>query len=286
MVDRAVVALEVVLERDLPVGLDLVRDPAVEPQRVDVEPVLGDDLRQVAERARTAARRVGSGIGEHERSPGADRDRHEPHAGRNRTPGPRRARRGPQAAVETVGPGVVRALQRAPLARRRRDDRAAVAADVDKAPQLRRRASRVIDDRHRPGFRREVAAGALRARRDGRRTASERRKIRSISSGQDRRVGVPGPRHRRAAGTRCDAGSLIVITFRRAEIGACTYGRGPGRRPRTRRASTSRGNARRRRSSCWWPGCACSSPGARASPSTSQTHRGRQRVTFDDPVAS
>src|SRR5207244_8820100 len=33
--DRAVVALEVVLDRDLPVGADLVMRPLVEPERVD-----------------------------------------------------------------------------------------------------------------------------------------------------------------------------------------------------------------------------------------------------------
>ena len=50
--DGTVVALEVVLHGDLPVGLDLVIDPLVEPQRSDVESVLGDDVGKVTECAR------------------------------------------------------------------------------------------------------------------------------------------------------------------------------------------------------------------------------------------
>ena len=47
--DGAVVALEVVLDADLPVRLVLALRPLVEDERVDVDPALGDEPRQVAQ---------------------------------------------------------------------------------------------------------------------------------------------------------------------------------------------------------------------------------------------
>ena len=77
VVDRAVVALEVVLDGDLPVGADLVVDALVEAQPVDVQPMLEDDLGEVIQRF---AQRLGvsTRVGEHERTPGPDRHRRQP----------------------------------------------------------------------------------------------------------------------------------------------------------------------------------------------------------------
>ena len=58
MGDGAVVALEVVLDRDLPVGLQLVLGARVEGQRVDVEAGLADQAR---DRAQRRGERVGCG---------------------------------------------------------------------------------------------------------------------------------------------------------------------------------------------------------------------------------
>ena len=141
MVDRAVVALEVVLDRDLPVGAQLVRVAPAERERVDVEPVAGDDLREVAERG---GERLGLGVGvdEDERPPGVDRDRQQAERVAVEAGLEVAARRGAQGAVEAVRPRVVRALQRPAPGRRRGDERAAVAADVDerRAACRRRRA--------------------------------------------------------------------------------------------------------------------------------------------------
>src|SRR3954470_21444860 len=68
MVDRAVVALEVVLDRDLPVRAQLVGVPDVEAQAVDLESVRGDDAGQVPERGGERLR-VRVGVDEHERTP-------------------------------------------------------------------------------------------------------------------------------------------------------------------------------------------------------------------------
>ena len=55
--DGAVVALEVVLDADLPVRLVLALGALVEDERVDVDPAVGDESRQVAEVVREAAGR-------------------------------------------------------------------------------------------------------------------------------------------------------------------------------------------------------------------------------------
>ncbi len=63
MRDRAVVALEVVLDRDLPVRLDDVLAAVVEPEAVQVDACLGHRLGQDAERL---AERVGLEVDVHE----------------------------------------------------------------------------------------------------------------------------------------------------------------------------------------------------------------------------
>jgi hypothetical protein len=77
MVDRAVVAHEVVLDRDLPVRPQLVGVAAVEAQSLELQAVRGDDRRQVAQ---GGGERLGVrvGIDEHERPPRVDRDRAQP----------------------------------------------------------------------------------------------------------------------------------------------------------------------------------------------------------------
>ena len=117
----------------------------MEAQRVHVEPVLGHDGREVAERV---LERLGLRVGvhEHERPPRAHRHRREAElvlveAGLVLAP-----RRSPERAVEAVGPRVVRALDRAPLLRLVHQDRAAVAADVEVPAEL---AVLVEDNHHR-----------------------------------------------------------------------------------------------------------------------------------------
>src|SRR4029453_9507848 len=69
----AVVALEVVLDRDLPIALDLPVVADTEPQAAEVDPALGDVARERSERA---GQRAGLGIrvDEDERPPGLDGD--------------------------------------------------------------------------------------------------------------------------------------------------------------------------------------------------------------------
>ena len=90
--DRAVVALEEVLADDLPVRLDLGLGAEAVLEPVDVEPELGDLLRHRAE-SLLERRRVGVGVHEHERPPGADGGR-----AAGRAPRPRTRARGWRAA--------------------------------------------------------------------------------------------------------------------------------------------------------------------------------------------
>ena len=105
--DGAVIALEEVLRDDLPVRLDAPLRAVMEPQRVDVDAELRDLLRHRTE-SRGERFRVGVRVHEEERPPaleayGSESD------GVELEVGPRRR---PQAAVEPVRPGVVRALKR------------------------------------------------------------------------------------------------------------------------------------------------------------------------------
>ena len=132
---RAVVALEVVLERDLPVRVDRPpRGGSGSASVVEVEAAARDDRRQLAERLRER-RRVGIGVDEEERAPGVDRDGEQREVGRVEARLALRAGRLAQRAVELVRPRVVRALQRLAAAAAARDRVRAVAADVDEAAQ-------------------------------------------------------------------------------------------------------------------------------------------------------
>src|SRR5438132_9286139 len=111
MRDLAVVALEEVLADDLPVGVDLRLPARVVDERVDVEAELRDLRRQRAKRLRERLR-FRAGIGEDERAPGVDRDRHEPELVLRERRLFLAARRRAEAAVEPVRPRVVLALER------------------------------------------------------------------------------------------------------------------------------------------------------------------------------
>src|SRR5215469_16576079 len=111
MGDRAVVALEEVLADDLPVRVDLRLPAPVVDERVDVEAELLD-LRGKRAEGLVERLRLGAGVGEEERAPGVDRDRHETQLVLRELRLLLAARRGPEAAVEPVRPGVVGALER------------------------------------------------------------------------------------------------------------------------------------------------------------------------------
>ena len=133
--DGAVVALEVVLAADLPVGHVGRLRAVVEGERVHVDARGRDQSGQVAERfleRRCVRRRVD----EHQRPPGAHRDGNEPEPVRLEARLARRPRRRPQRPVEAVGPGVVRALDRLSPPVLVHEHRAAVPADVEEAAQL------------------------------------------------------------------------------------------------------------------------------------------------------
>ena len=130
----AVVALEVVLDADLPVRLVLALGPLVEDERVDVDPALGDESRQVAEvLGEAAGRRVG--IDEDERPPGVDRDGDEAERLPVEAGLAVAARCRAQRPVEVVRPRVVRALQRLAPAGAVAEQVAAMPADVDERAQ-------------------------------------------------------------------------------------------------------------------------------------------------------
>ncbi len=128
MRDGAVVALQEVLARDLPVGADLPVGPVVERQRIDVEPVGGESLRDLSEQLRERQRGVVE-VDEAKRPP-----RFHPHGHEGQLLHAVEllgARRRAEGSVQIVGPGVVRALQRPSVAGLLDHDRSAVPADVD-----------------------------------------------------------------------------------------------------------------------------------------------------------
>ena len=151
--DGAVVALEEVLRDDLPVRLDAPLRAVMEPQRVDVDAELRDLLRHRTERHGERLR-VGVRVHEEERPPaleayGSQSD------GVELEVGPRRR---PQAAVEPVRPGVVRALKRLSVSCAFGDHGPAVSAHVDEGTCLAvLRAG--DDDRDPTGARGEEVAG-------------------------------------------------------------------------------------------------------------------------------
>ncbi len=133
----AVVALEEVLDRDLPVRLDLPLVVRVVANVAEVDAALRDDLRERAERV-DERRRLRIRVDEHEWPPGVDRD------GKQRQPGRVEAllalgpRRASQRAVQVVRPGVVRALERLSPALAAHHRMAAMPADVDEPLELLR----------------------------------------------------------------------------------------------------------------------------------------------------
>ena len=121
MRDCAVVALEVVLDADLPVRLVLGLRSLEEDERIDVDAAVGDDARKVAE---VVGERLGVrvGIDEDEGPPRVDGERHEPELLAVEAGLRVGARRIPEGAVEVVRPRVVGALERLPLPRRVAED--------------------------------------------------------------------------------------------------------------------------------------------------------------------
>ena len=122
-------------------------------------PAPATSVRQLSEVLRER-RRVGVRVDEHERSPGFHLDRHEPELRLVEAGLALRARRGAERAVEAVGPGVVRALERLALPLALADERAAVAADVQERAERR---LLVADDhdRHSPRVAGEERAGLV-----------------------------------------------------------------------------------------------------------------------------
>jgi hypothetical protein len=155
MGDRAVVALEEVLDEHLPVGLQPVLGAVMEDERVDVEPAAGDDRGQGAEGV-GQRRRVRRRVDEEERAPGVERCGAQPERRAVEAVGVGPRRRA-QRAVEAVRPRVVVALQRRARPGARHDLRAAMAAHVDERPQLALAIAH-DDDRHRARAARQVRA--------------------------------------------------------------------------------------------------------------------------------
>ena len=154
MRDGAVVALEEVLDDDLPVRSDDPLSPATAVfETCRVEPVGGQRGGQPAERLRERCR-VEIGVHEDERPPGVDEDGSETPFGAIESRFPVGAWRGAQRPVEVVRPGVVRALQRLTPAAAVRYRMPAVPADVDERAQFARAVAE-HDDRRRAGVARE-----------------------------------------------------------------------------------------------------------------------------------
>jgi hypothetical protein len=155
--DRAVVTLEEVLARDLPVRCDLPVGAVVEDELVDVEAGRGDPLRNVAQQL-GEGRCVVVEIDKAERPPAFQPHREERDV-REIDALALRPRSGAQRAVQVVRPGVVRALERLPVTGFLDDDGAPMAADVHE----RALGSTLVahhDDRHTPcPARDDVAVG-------------------------------------------------------------------------------------------------------------------------------
>ena len=106
----------------------------MEHECIDVAAALGEEARQLSQ---PFLERRGGGVGvdEDERAPGADGDPAKAELAAVEARLAVGARRRPEAAVEPVGPGVVRALERFAAALALDDQRAAVAADVQERVQ-------------------------------------------------------------------------------------------------------------------------------------------------------
>ena len=124
------IALDEVLDHDLPVGGDRVLEAAAVDDAIGID--AGDAVEQLEERGERCLQRFVVGIrgGKEQRAERCDCDRREAHLLVERHAGGAVER-----AIELVRPAVVAALQGAALAAPLRDQGAAVAADVRKAAQ-------------------------------------------------------------------------------------------------------------------------------------------------------
>ena len=135
MIDLAVVALEVVLNDDLPVGGGVVRPAPVEMKTLNVYARLRDQFRQAAKGV-GERRRIEIGVDEGHRSPRVDLNRAQPETARIEVRLAVRARCGTKGSVEVIGPGMIRALKGSLIACPETDPGASVATYVDESPQL------------------------------------------------------------------------------------------------------------------------------------------------------
>ena len=128
--ERAVIALDEVLDHDLPVGGDRVLEAAAVDDAIGID--AGDAVEQLEERRQRRFERlaVGIGGGKEQRAERRDCDVWQAHLLVERHAGGAVER-----AIELVRPAVVAALQGAALAAALGDQRAAVAAHVRKAAQ-------------------------------------------------------------------------------------------------------------------------------------------------------
>src|SRR6185437_4157845 len=118
-----VVALEVVLDGDLPVARELELAASAEPEPLDLDAAISNELRHGPEEPfERGGLRVR--VDEHEGTPGRDCEDVERDVIHVDLAGPRRRAK---ATVELVRPRVVRTLQRGAVAAALRHDRAAVA---------------------------------------------------------------------------------------------------------------------------------------------------------------
>ena len=134
--NRAVVALEVVLDAHLPVGRVLRLGALVEHEAVEVDAVGGEQCRQLAEVVGERCH-VRVGVDEDEWAPGVHLHRHQSEAVGVEPGLAVGARCRDQRAVEPVGPRVIGALDRLPPPGPLADDGATVPAHVEESPQLR-----------------------------------------------------------------------------------------------------------------------------------------------------
>ena len=223
---RAVVALEEVLGGDLPVAVELGLRALEEAQRVEVDArvrdPLGNAVEVVLERLGVRVR-----VDEEERAPGLEPQRHEAELVLVDPAFLVAARRGDEAAVEAVRPGVVRALERLAPARALADERAPMAADVEERAQLVLLVADEDDgDVADPGRRERARLGHVARVADVLPRAAEDALALELEHG---RVRVPAPRQGpdvdRAHGREASG----APGRRRAELGPSTDWVGPGR---------------------------------------------------------
>ena len=132
---RAVVALEVVLDDNLPVRSHLPLVPLPVAQPVEGHPSVSQDVRQAPEQL-GQRHRIGIPIHENQRAPGVDRDRKQPVFRRVEVRLSLRARCVPKAAVQVIRPRVVGALKRLALPSPARNLSGAVPAYVHEPTDL------------------------------------------------------------------------------------------------------------------------------------------------------